>query len=73
MSPTSRSAVADRATSRPTCRIIARAVGTFRTSLNQTGQAVEIVAMTMAIYLTISLVTSAVMNWYNARISLVER
>lgn len=43
------------------------------TSLNQTGQAVEIVAMTMAIYLTISLVTSAVMNWYNARISLVER
>jgi general L-amino acid transport system permease protein len=43
------------------------------TTLNQTGQAVEIVAMTMAIYLTLSLLTSAIMNWYNARISLVER
>ncbi len=43
------------------------------TALNQTGQAVEIVAMTMAVYLTTSLLTSAAMNWYNAKISLVER
>lgn len=43
------------------------------TVLNQTGQAVEVVAITMAVYLTISLVTSLAMNWYNARIALVER
>jgi general L-amino acid transport system permease protein len=43
------------------------------TVLNQTGQAVEVVAITMAVYLTISLGTSLVMNWYNARIALVER
>ena len=35
------------------------------TVLNQTGQAVEVIAMTMAVYLTISLVTSALMNLYN--------
>jgi len=43
------------------------------TTLNQTGQAVEIMAMTLAVYLTLSLVTSGFMNWYNARIKLVER
>jgi general L-amino acid transport system permease protein len=43
------------------------------TVLNQTGQAVEVVAVTMAVYLTISLVTSLAMNWYNSRIALVER
>jgi len=43
------------------------------TVLNQTGQAVEVVAITMAVYLTISLVTSLLMNWYNSRIALVER
>jgi general L-amino acid transport system permease protein len=43
------------------------------TVLNQTGQAVEVVAITMAVYLSISLVTSLFMNWYNARIALVER
>jgi general L-amino acid transport system permease protein len=41
--------------------------------LNQTGQAVEVIAMTMAVYLTLSLLTSALMNWYNRRIALVER
>jgi len=40
---------------------------------NQTGQAVEVVAITMAVYLLLSLVTSVFMNWYNARIALVER
>lgn len=43
------------------------------TVLNQTGQAVEVVAITMAVYLTISLVTSFVMNIYNQRVALVER
>jgi len=43
------------------------------TVLNQTGQAIEIVAITMLVYLTISLVTSAVMNLYNRRVAIVER
>ena len=43
------------------------------TTLNQTGQAVEIIAMTMAVYLTVSLLISMFMNWYNAKMSLVER
>jgi len=43
------------------------------TALNQTGRAIEIIAMTMAVYLTFSLLTSAIMNWYNARVALVER
>lgn len=43
------------------------------TTLNQTGQAVEIVAMTMAFYLTLSLLISLFMNWYNAHMALVER
>jgi general L-amino acid transport system permease protein len=43
------------------------------TVLNNTGQAVEVIVITMAVYLTISLATSLLMNWYNARIALVER
>jgi general L-amino acid transport system permease protein len=43
------------------------------TVLNQTGQAVEVIVITMAVYLTISLVTSALMNLYNRRVALVER
>ena len=43
------------------------------TALMQTGQAVEIIALTMAVYLTLSLLISGIMNWYNKRISLVER
>ncbi|MDB5590791.1 amino acid ABC transporter permease [Enterovirga sp.] len=43
------------------------------TVLNQTGQAIECVAITMAVYLTISLITSAGMNIYNSRKALVER
>ncbi len=42
------------------------------TTLNQTGQAVEGIALMMAIYLAISLVTSLVMNWYNRAIAMVE-
>ena len=43
------------------------------TVLNQTGQAVEILLMTMAVYLTLSLITSLFMNWYNAKMALTER
>jgi general L-amino acid transport system permease protein len=43
------------------------------TMLNQTGQAVELILLTMLVYLTISLITSAFMNWFNARVALVER
>ena len=43
------------------------------TVLNQTGQAVEVIAITMAVYLGLSLLISLFMNWYNKRIALVER
>ena len=43
------------------------------TALNQTGQAVEIIFITMSIYLFLSLFTSFVMNIYNARVALVEK
>jgi len=43
------------------------------TVLMQTGQAVEVIAITMSVYLTISLVISAFMNWYNKKMALVER
>jgi len=43
------------------------------TILNQTGQAIEIVAIFMIIYLSISLLTSAFMNWFNAKMALKER
>jgi general L-amino acid transport system permease protein len=39
------------------------------TTLNQTGQAIEIIAITMAVYLAISLFTSGLMNWYNMRLA----
>ena len=41
--------------------------------LNITGQAVEVIAITMAVYLTISLVTSLLMNLYGAPTAIVER
>jgi general L-amino acid transport system permease protein len=41
--------------------------------MNQSGRAVEIVIIWMIVYLTVSLLTSAFMNWYNARVRLVER
>jgi general L-amino acid transport system permease protein len=45
-------------------------VSVANTAMNQTGQAIEGVAIIMAVYLTISLSISAFMNWYNARIAL---
>lgn len=43
------------------------------TTINQTGQAVEGVALMMLVYLSFSLATSAFMNWYNKKIAIVER
>ncbi|MCC2652004.1 MAG: amino acid transporter permease, partial [Microvirga sp.] len=43
------------------------------TVLNQTGQAIEVVVITMGVYLTISLLTSFFMNIYNRRVAIVER
>lgn len=45
-------------------------VATANTTINQTGQAVEGVAIIMAVYLTVSLSISAFMNWYNGHIAL---
>jgi general L-amino acid transport system permease protein len=43
------------------------------TVLNQTGQAVEVIAITMAVYLAISLATALFMGWFNARTAWAER
>jgi len=48
-------------------------VSILNTTINQTGQAIEGVAMIMGSYLAISLSISLFMNWYNKRIALVER
>jgi general L-amino acid transport system permease protein len=48
-------------------------VSVANTTLNQTGQAIEAIALIMLVFLTISLGISLFMNWYNARIALVER
>ena len=45
-------------------------VSIANTTINQTGQAIEGVAIIMAVYLTVSLSISAFMNWYNARVAL---
>jgi len=43
------------------------------TILNQSGRAVEVITLSMAVYLSLSLLTSLFMNWYNRRIHFVER
>ncbi|WP_370592218.1 amino acid ABC transporter permease [Reinekea sp. G2M2-21] len=43
------------------------------TALNQVGQAVEIMGMTLAVYLFLSLFISFIMNWYNSKMALIER
>ena len=48
-------------------------VATGGTVLNQTGQAIEIVMIWMIVYLSLSLLTSSFMNWFNSRMKLVER
>jgi general L-amino acid transport system permease protein len=48
-------------------------VSVVNTTLNQTGQAIEGIMIIMGAYLTVSLTISVIMNWYNARMALVER
>jgi general L-amino acid transport system permease protein len=48
-------------------------VSVANTTINQTGQSIEGVALIMAVYLFFSLGTSAFMNWYNKKVALVER
>jgi general L-amino acid transport system permease protein len=43
------------------------------TSLNQTGQAIEILLITMLTYLTISLLVSLILNWFNNKMKIKER
>ncbi len=43
------------------------------TALNQVGKEIEMIFMMMMVYLTVSLLTAAFMNWYNSRVKLVER
>lgn len=43
------------------------------TSLNQVGQAIEIISMTMLVYLVISLIVSALLNWFNHKMKIQER
>ena len=48
-------------------------VSVANTSMNQTGQAIECITILVVVYLTFSLLTSALMNWYNHLTRLVER
>jgi len=48
-------------------------VSVANTSINQTGQAIEVITIFMAVYLILSLTTSGLMNWYNSRVALKER
>jgi general L-amino acid transport system permease protein len=43
------------------------------TTLNQTGRAIEAISLVMLCYLTMSLLTAAIMNWYNRRSAIRER
>ena len=48
-------------------------VSISNTAINQTGRAVECIALIMLVYLTTSLATSGIMNWYNTRSAIKER
>jgi general L-amino acid transport system permease protein len=48
-------------------------VSISNTAINQTGRAVECIALIMLVYLTTSLTTSGIMNWYNTRSAIKER
>jgi general L-amino acid transport system permease protein len=48
-------------------------VSITNTAINQTGRAVECIAIIMLVYLTTSLTTSALMGWYNKRAAIKER
>jgi general L-amino acid transport system permease protein len=48
-------------------------VSIANTTMNQTGQAVELIILIIAVYLSFSLITSVFMNWFNKKMALVER
>ena len=48
-------------------------VSIANTTLNQTGRAIEALSIVMLVYLTLSLLTSALMNWFNASAAIQER
>jgi general L-amino acid transport system permease protein len=48
-------------------------VSVGNTTINQSGQAIEVIGIVMAVYLVISLLISLFMNWYNRRVALIER
>jgi general L-amino acid transport system permease protein len=48
-------------------------VSVGNTTINQSGQAIEVIAIMMSVYLVISLLISLFMNWYNRKIALIER
>ncbi|SFC65739.1 amino acid ABC transporter membrane protein 1, PAAT family [Polaromonas sp. OV174] len=48
-------------------------VSIANTAMNQTGRAVECIVILMAVYLSLSLLTAVLMNWYNARVAIQER
>ena len=48
-------------------------VSIAQTSLNQTGRAIEALSIVMLVYLTLSLITSGLMNWFNASAAIQER
>ena len=43
------------------------------TVLNQSGQSIEVVVIWMTVYLGLSITVSLIMNWFNAKMALVER
>jgi len=47
-------------------------VSVANTLINQTGQAIEVIPIFMAVYLIISLITSGLMNWCNAKVALLK-
>jgi general L-amino acid transport system permease protein len=48
-------------------------VSVGNTTINQSGQAIEVIGLVMSVYLVISLLISLFMNWYNRRVALIER
>jgi general L-amino acid transport system permease protein len=48
-------------------------VSIANTTMNQTGQAVELILLIIVVYLSFSLITSLFMNWFNKKMALVER
>ena len=53
--------------------VLLATVSISNTAINQTGRAVECIALIMLVYLSTSLLTSGIMNWYNRRAAIKER